>query len=115
VDEGKKGRAPPEPHPPIRIGNPSRRAVRPTNMNPRDFEKAAPYLGALLLAAVAFTVVDRGSLSLLVGLRSDPMDLVPGVKHRILGEVFRVRNGNGHARIINLQQCPQAVYRISPA
>jgi hypothetical protein len=47
-------------------------------MNPRDFKKAAPYLGALLLAAVAFTVVDRGSLSLLVGLRSDPMDLVPG-------------------------------------
>jgi hypothetical protein len=73
-------------------------------MNPRDFKKAAPYLGTLLLAAVAFTVVDRGSLSLLVGLRSDPMDLVPGVKHRILGEVFRVRNGNGHARIINLQQ-----------
>jgi hypothetical protein len=26
-------------------------------MNPRDFRKAAPYLGTLLLAAVAFTVV----------------------------------------------------------
>jgi hypothetical protein len=28
-------------------------------MNPRDFKKAAPYLGALLLAAVVFTVVVR--------------------------------------------------------
>jgi hypothetical protein len=26
-------------------------------MNPRDFKKAAPYLGAILLAAVVFTVV----------------------------------------------------------
>jgi hypothetical protein len=26
-------------------------------MNPRDFKKAAPYLGAILLAAVGFTVV----------------------------------------------------------
>jgi len=26
-------------------------------MNPRDFRKAVPYLGALLLAAVVFTVV----------------------------------------------------------
>jgi hypothetical protein len=27
------------------------------NMNPRDFKKAAPFLGALLLAAVVFIVV----------------------------------------------------------
>jgi hypothetical protein len=26
-------------------------------MNPRDFRKAAPYLGALLLSAIVFTVV----------------------------------------------------------
>jgi hypothetical protein len=26
-------------------------------MNPRDFRKAAPYLGALLLAAVVFAIV----------------------------------------------------------
>jgi hypothetical protein len=26
-------------------------------MNPRDFKKAAPYLGAILLAAVVFIVV----------------------------------------------------------
>jgi hypothetical protein len=26
-------------------------------MNPRDFRKAAPYLGALLLTAIVFTVV----------------------------------------------------------
>ena len=57
VDEGEKGRACPEPRPLLRSGNPNRRAVRPTNMNPRDFRKAAPYLGALLLAAVVFTVV----------------------------------------------------------
>jgi hypothetical protein len=57
VDEEKKGRARPEPRPHLRIGNPSGRAVRPTNMNPRDFRKAAPYLGALLLTAVVFIVV----------------------------------------------------------
>ena len=27
------------------------------NMNPRDFKKVAPFLGALLLAAVVFTAV----------------------------------------------------------
>jgi hypothetical protein len=26
-------------------------------MNPRDFTKAAPFLGAILLAAIVFTVV----------------------------------------------------------
>ncbi len=26
-------------------------------MNPKDFKKAAPYLGAILFAAVVFTVV----------------------------------------------------------
>ena len=57
MDEEKKGRARPEPSPHLGSGNPSRRAVRPTIMNPRDFRKAAPYLGALLLAAVVFTVV----------------------------------------------------------
>ena len=57
MDEGEKGRARPEPRPPLRSGNPSRRAVRPINMNPRDFSKAAPYLGVLLLAAIVFTVV----------------------------------------------------------
>ena len=40
-----KGRAHPEPRPPLRSGNPSRRAVRPTIMNLRDFRKAPPYLG----------------------------------------------------------------------
>jgi hypothetical protein len=30
-------------------------------MNPRDFRKAAPYLGVLLLAAVVFIVVRFGS------------------------------------------------------
>jgi hypothetical protein len=49
MDEGKTGRARPEPRPPLRIGNPSRRAIRPTNMNPRAF--------SLLLAAVVFIVV----------------------------------------------------------
>jgi hypothetical protein len=29
----------------------------PAYMTPRDFKKAAPYLGALLLAAVVFMVV----------------------------------------------------------
>ena len=57
MDEGEKGRARLEPYPPLRIGNPSSRAVRPTNMNPRDFRKAAPYLGVLLLAAIVFIVV----------------------------------------------------------
>ena len=42
---GEKGRAHPEPRPPLRSGNPSRRAVRPTIMNLRDFRKAPPYLG----------------------------------------------------------------------
>ena len=57
VDEGRKGRTRPGDRHHRRGGNPSHRAVRLTNMNPRDFRKAAPYLGALLLAAVVFAVV----------------------------------------------------------
>ena len=57
VDEGRKGRTRPGHRTRRRDGNPSHRAVRLTDMNPRDFRKAAPYLGALLLAAVVFIVV----------------------------------------------------------
>jgi hypothetical protein len=41
----------------LRGGGPHRLAVHPANMNPRDFRKAAPYLGALVLAAIVFTIV----------------------------------------------------------
>ena len=34
-----------------------------THMNPRDFRKAAPYLGAILLAALVFIVVPYGTCS----------------------------------------------------
>jgi hypothetical protein len=36
-------------------------------MNPRDFRKAAPYLGALLLAAVVFVVVRLPDVALRLG------------------------------------------------
>jgi hypothetical protein len=39
---------------PRRRGNLYRRGV---HINPRDFKKAAPYLGVLLLAAIVFIVV----------------------------------------------------------
>jgi hypothetical protein len=57
VDAGRKGRARPEPRLHLRGGSSRRRDVRPVNMNPRDLKKAVPYLGAILLAAVVFTVV----------------------------------------------------------
>ena len=57
MDEGRKGRARPVPRPHVRGGGPNRRATRAANMNPKDFRKAAPFLGALLLAAVVFVVV----------------------------------------------------------
>jgi hypothetical protein len=38
-------------------GGPNCRAIRAATMNPRDFRKAAPFLGALVLAAVVFVVV----------------------------------------------------------
>jgi len=57
VEERREGRAGPDPRLHLCRGSSRHRTVRPTSMNPRDFKKAAPYLGAILLAAVVFTVV----------------------------------------------------------
>jgi hypothetical protein len=57
VDDGRKGRARPVSRPHLRGGGPNRRAIRGVSMTPKDFRKAAPFLGALLLAAVVFTIV----------------------------------------------------------
>ncbi len=57
MDERRKGRARPVPRPYLRGGDPNCRAIRAANMNPKDFRKAAPFLGALVLAAVVFVVV----------------------------------------------------------
>ncbi len=57
VDDRRKGRARPELRLYLCGGSSRRRAVRPATMNPRYLKKAAPYLGAILLAAVVFTVV----------------------------------------------------------
>jgi hypothetical protein len=57
MDAGRKDRARLDPRLNLRGGTSRHRDVLATNMNPRDFKKAAPYLGAILLAAVVFTVV----------------------------------------------------------
>ena len=57
MDDGRKGRARLVPRPHVRGGGTNRRGIRGADMNPKDFRKAAPFLGALLLAAVVFIVV----------------------------------------------------------
>jgi hypothetical protein len=57
MDVGGKGYSRLKPRLPLRGYGPSHSNVRPANMNPRDFRKAAPYLGVLLFGAIVFAIV----------------------------------------------------------